>query len=53
MRVRRPGRARLRLESTPPGGRVLARRGRVRTKVVVSLLPRSGPLKVLMRSARL
>ncbi len=53
MRVKRPGHVRLRLDSTNPGGRVLARRGRVRTKVVVSLLPRSGPLKVLMRSARL
>jgi hypothetical protein len=51
--VRRSGRVRLRLDSTTPGGRVLARRGPVRTKVVVSLLPRRGPLKVLMRSARL
>jgi hypothetical protein len=51
--VKRSGRVRLRLDSTVPGGRVLARRGRVRTKVVVSLLPRRGPLKVLMRSARL
>ena len=53
MRVRRPGRVRLRLDATGPGGRLLARRARVRTKVVVSLLPRNGPLKVLMRSARL
>jgi hypothetical protein len=53
MRVKRPGRVRLRLDPTTPGGRVLARRRRVRTKVVVSLLPRSAPLRVLMRSARL
>jgi hypothetical protein len=53
MRVRRPGRVRLQLDSTQPGTRVLARRPRLRTKVVVSLVPRSGPLKVLMRSARL
>jgi hypothetical protein len=53
MRVTRPGRVRLRLASTPPGARLLARRERVRTKVVASLLPRSGPLKVRMRSARL
>jgi len=31
----------------------LARRGRLRTKVIISLLPADGPLKVLMRSARL
>jgi hypothetical protein len=54
MRVRRPGRVRLRLDSTVPGARVLARRPRLRTKAVVSLLPRGdAPLKVLMRSARL
>ena len=53
MRVRRAGRVRLRVNSTKPGARLLARRPRVRTKVVVSLLPRKGPLKVLMRSARL
>jgi hypothetical protein len=53
MRVRRPGRVRLRVDPTVPGARVLGRRGRLRTKVVVSLLPRSTPLKVLMRSARL
>jgi hypothetical protein len=53
MRARRAGRVRLRLDTTPGGARVLARRSRVRTKVVVSLLPRSRPLKVLMRSARL
>ena len=52
-RVRRGGgRVRLRVNSTTPGARVLARRSRVRTKVVVSLIPRKGPLKVLMRSAR-
>jgi hypothetical protein len=53
MRVKRPGRVRLRLASTPPGRRLLARRRRVRTKVVASLLPRDGGLKVRMRSARL
>jgi hypothetical protein len=53
MRVKRPGRVRLRLATTPPGARLLERRGRVRTKVVASLLPRDGPLKVRMRSARL
>ena len=53
VRVRRAGRVRLRVNSTEPGARLLARRPRVRTKVVISLLPRKGPLKVLMRSARL
>jgi hypothetical protein len=53
MRVSRAGRVRLRVDATPPGARVLARRARLRSKVVVSLLPRSQPLKVLMRSARL
>jgi hypothetical protein len=53
MRVKRPGRVRLRLATTPPGARLLERRERVRTKVVASLLPRDGPLKVRMRSARL
>jgi hypothetical protein len=51
--VRRPGRVRLRLAATPAGTRALDRRGRLRTKVVVSLLPRRSNLKVLMRSARL
>jgi hypothetical protein len=53
MNVRRPGRVWLRMDSTTPGTRVLDRRPSVRTKVVVSLLPRERPLKVLMRSARL
>jgi hypothetical protein len=53
MRVERPGRVRLRLASTPLGARLLARRKRVRTKVVASLVPRRGPLRVRMRSARL
>jgi hypothetical protein len=53
MKVRRAGRVRLRVDSTTPGARVLARRPKLRTKVVVSLLPRKGSLKVLMRSARL
>ena len=53
MRVKRAGRVRLRMRSTGPGARLLARRPRLRTKVVVSLLPRNGSLKVLMRSARL
>lgn len=52
-RVKRAGRVRLRVDSTTPGARLLARRSRVRTKVIVSLLPRKGSLKVLMRSARL
>ena len=51
--VRRPGRVWVRLESTPRGTRVLSRRKRVRTKIVASLLPRGGALKVLMRSAKL
>jgi hypothetical protein len=53
VRVKRAGRVRLRLESTPPGARVLSRRKAVRTKVVASLLRRDGQLKLLMRSARL
>jgi hypothetical protein len=53
MNVRRPGRVWLRMDSTSPGTRVLERRRRLRTKVVVSLLPRERSLKVLMRSARL
>jgi hypothetical protein len=53
MNVRRPGRVWVRMDSTSPGTRVLERRRRVRTKVVVSLLPRERPLKVLMRSAKL
>jgi hypothetical protein len=52
-RVRRTGRVRLRLAATPAGTRALDRRGRLRTKVVVSLLPRRANLSVLMRSARL
>lgn len=51
-RVRRTGRVRLRLAATPAGTRALDRRGRLRTKVVVSLLPRRANLSVLMRSAR-
>ena len=53
MRVRRAGRVRLRLAATPPGARVLDRRRRVRTKVVVAFFPRRAPLTLLMRSARL
>jgi hypothetical protein len=53
MRVRTPGRVRLQLDGTPSGERLLARRARLRTKVVVSLRSRKSPLKVLMRSARL
>jgi hypothetical protein len=53
MRIRRAGRVRLQLDSTTPGARVLARRPRLRTKVIVSLVPRRAQLKVLMRSARL
>ncbi len=54
LRVKRAGRVRVRLASTPPGARVLSGRKSVRTKVVASFLPRrDGRLKVLMRSARL
>jgi hypothetical protein len=53
MRARRGGRVRLRLDTTPDGERVLARRKRVRTKVVVAYYPRRAPLALLMRSARL
>jgi hypothetical protein len=53
MHVRHAGRVRLRLRPTPSGERSLARRGHLRTKAVVSLVPRSGRLKVLMHSARL
>ena len=52
-RVRRTGRVRLRLAATPAGTRALDKRGRLRTKVVVSLVPRRTNLTVLMRSARL
>jgi hypothetical protein len=52
-RVRRSGRVRLRLAATPAGSRTLDRRGRLRTKVVVSYFPRRTNLTVLMRSARL
>jgi hypothetical protein len=52
-RVRRAGRVRLSLAATPPGERVLDRRRRVRTKVVVAFYPRRETLKLLMRSARL
>ena len=53
MRVKRAGRVRVRLDSTPRGERVLDRRRRVRTKVVVAYYPRRAPLALLMRSARL
>jgi hypothetical protein len=53
MRVKHAGRVKLKLRATPPGERVLGRPARLRTKVIVSLLPATGPLKVLMRSARL
>jgi hypothetical protein len=52
-RVRRTGRVRLRLAATPAGSRALERPRRLRTKVVVSLVPRRSNLTVLMRSARL
>jgi hypothetical protein len=51
--VRRAGRVRLRLASTPRGARVLSRQKRVRTKIVAALVPRDGGLRVRMRSARL
>ena len=53
MRVKRPGRVRLRLKATPAGERVLAKRKRVRTKAVVAYFPRQAQLELLMRSARL
>ncbi len=53
MNVRRPGRVWLRMDSTTPGARVLDRRRRVRTKVIVSLVAPERPLRVLMRSAKL
>ncbi len=52
MRVKRAGRVRLRLNATPAGQRVLAKRKRVRTKVVVAYFPRKSTLTLLMRSAR-
>ena len=52
MRVRRPGRVRLRLDSTPPGRRALHSRRGVRTKVVVAYFPRKAQLTLLMRSAK-
>jgi hypothetical protein len=52
-RVRRTGRVRLQLAATPAGSRALDRPRRLRTKVVVSLVPRRANLTVLMRSARL
>jgi hypothetical protein len=51
-RVRHAGRVRLRLAATPRGARVLERRRRVRTKVVVAYFPRRSTLTLLMRSAR-
>jgi hypothetical protein len=51
-RVRRGGRVRLRLAATPRGARILERRRRVRTKVVVAYFPRRASLTLLMRSAR-
>ena len=53
VRVRRAGRVRLRLTPTPPGARVLDRRRRVRTKVVVAYFARRSSLTLLMHSARL
>jgi hypothetical protein len=53
MGVKRAGRVRLRLVSTPRGTRVLSRRKRVRTKIVAALVDRDRGLKIRMRSARL
>jgi hypothetical protein len=53
MRVKRPGRVRLKLKATPAGERVLAKHKRVRTKAVVAYFPRKAQLELLMRSARL
>jgi hypothetical protein len=52
MRVKRAGRVRLRLDATPAGRRILAKRKRVRTKVVVAYFPRKSTLSLLMQSAR-
>jgi hypothetical protein len=51
--VKRPGRVRLRLASTPGGTRVLSRRQRVRTKIVAALIGRNSGFAIRMRSARL
>jgi hypothetical protein len=51
--VKRAGRVRLRLASTPGGARVLSRRKRIRTKIVAAFIGRTGGLKIRMRSARL
>jgi hypothetical protein len=51
-RVKRAGRVRLTLTSTPAGTRVLSRRKHVRTKVVVAYFPKRSTLSLLMRSAR-
>ena len=53
MRVRHAGRVRLQLDATRHGERLLARRDRLRGKVVVSLRSRGEPRKVLKRSASL
>jgi hypothetical protein len=54
MRVKHPGRARLRLDPTPAGARLVKAHKHLRTKVVVVLFPkRKAPLELLMRSARL
>ena len=47
VRARHAGRVRLRLDPTTPGARLLARRPKLRTKVVVSQSSRTAPLKVL------
>jgi hypothetical protein len=52
-RVKRAGRVRLRLKTTPAGAKVLSKRRRVRTKAVVAYFPRKAQLELLMRSARL
>jgi hypothetical protein len=53
VRVKRPGRVRLKLKATPAGERVLAKKRRVRTKAVLAYFPRQAQLELLMRSARL
>ncbi len=50
--VKRAGRVRLTLNSTPAGTRVLSRRKHFRTKVVVAYFPKQSTLSLLMRSAR-
>jgi hypothetical protein len=51
--VKNGRRVRLRVDATALGTRLLARRPRVRAKIVIALIPRNKPLKVIMEAARL